>query len=134
MSNTEDIKFADNVEALSLTASEIKSLSEASLSTTSLGRKEQQKRKRDSLFVKLSFLSIRQTIPDPASRVVLIAKAFMDMDQSKECPLGKKVWDCAGVTTPDQRRRVLARLRKHDSQFQIKDRPGRSSVLFRTYF
>ena len=30
MSNTEDIKFADNVEALSLTASEIKSLSEAS--------------------------------------------------------------------------------------------------------
>ena len=112
MSNTADISFPDNVEALSLTASELEILSASSLSATSLDRKNQQQRKRDLLFVKLSFLSIRQIIPDPASRVVLIAKAFMDMDQSSECVLGRKVWDCAGVITPDQRRRVLTRLRK----------------------
>jgi hypothetical protein len=54
------------------------------------------------------------------------------MDKSNECVLGQKVWDCAGVTTPDQRRRILARLRKHGSKLQIKDRVGCNSVLVNT--
>jgi hypothetical protein len=129
MSDKEDTEFPDNIETLSLTTSEVDTLGAASLSAASVARQNTQQRKRNQLFVKLSFLSIRETIPDPTSRVILVAQAFMDMDQSNECVLGKKVWDCAGVITHDQRRRVLARLRKHGSQFQIRDRPGRTSVL-----
>jgi hypothetical protein len=129
MSNTEDTKFPDTVEALSLTASKMEIISAASLSATSQDRKNLQQRKRNVLFTKLSFLTIQEIIPDPASRVVLVAKAFMDMGKSNECVLGRKVWDCAGVITPDQRRRVLARLRKHGPQLLILDRPGRPSML-----
>jgi hypothetical protein len=99
------------------------------VAATSLDRKDRQQRKRDLLFVKLSFLSIRETIPDPTSRVILVAKAFMDMDKFNECILGRKVWDCAGVITPDQRRRVLAKLRKSVPALHVIDRPGRPSVL-----
>ena len=122
-------ELSGNIKGLSLTSVEVETLNAAKLSTTSIDRKRFQQRKRDTLFVKLSFLDIRQTIPDPASRVVLIAKAFMDMDQSNECILGKKVWDCAGVVTLDHRRRVLTKLRKHGSRFQIKDRKGRPSII-----
>lgn len=129
MPNTKTTGFSGSVEALSLTASDVNLLTTASLTATSVDRKDQQQLKRDSLFVRLSFLHIRQMVPDPTSRVVLIAKAFIDMEHSNECVLGRKIWECAGVRTPHQRRRVLARLRKSSPNLQIKDRTGRPSIL-----
>jgi hypothetical protein len=129
MSNVNEVEPTSNIEDLSLTTDEVDSLHAATLSASSVERKTAQLLKRDSLFVKLSFKSICQIIPDPASRVVLVAKAFMDMERSNECVLGKKVWDCAGVINRDQRRRVLTKLRKPNPQIQITDRQGRSSVL-----
>ena len=129
MANVNEVEPTSNIEDLSLTTEEVDSLHAATLSASSVERKTAQLLKRDTLFVKLSFKSIRQIIPDPASRVVLVAKAFMDMERSNECVLGKKVWDCAGVINRDQRRRVLTKLRKPNPQIQITDRQGRSSVL-----
>ena len=129
MANVNEVEPTSNIEDLSLTTDEVDSLHAATLSASSVERKTAQLLKRDSLFVKLSFKSICQIIPDPASRVVLVAKAFMDMERSNECVLGKKVWDCAGVINRDQRRRVLTKLRKPNPQIQITDRQGRSSVL-----
>ena len=129
MANVNEVEPTSNIEDLSLATEEVDSLHAATLSASSVERKTAQLLKRDSLFVKLSFKSICQIIPDPASRVVLVAKAFMDMERSNECVLGKKVWDCAGVINRDQRRRVLTKLRKPNPQIQITDRQGRSSVL-----
>ena len=114
-----------------LTLSEATELNRMRLSATSKTRKATQDQKRGQYFLKgpLSFDDIQRLIPDPASRVVLVAKAFMDMRQSNECIISKKIWDCAGVRTPDQRRRVLARLRRQTTALQIVDRPGRPSVL-----
>jgi len=121
----------DDSEALSLNASDAEALGAAKLSASSIAREDARRRKRDSYFVKgpLTFEFVRRAIPDPASRVVLMAKAFMDMEQSNECVLSRKVWDCAGVNTPDQRRRVLARLRNVGPVLRVIDRVGRSSLL-----
>jgi hypothetical protein len=129
MANVNEVEPTSNIEDLSLTTDEVDSLHAATLSASSVERKTAQLLKRDSLFVKLSFKSIRQIIPDPASRVVLVAKAFMDMERSNECILGKKVWDCAGVINRDQRRRVLSKLRKQTAACKIIDHTGRPSVM-----
>jgi hypothetical protein len=121
----------DDVVIGGLTPSEAAEMTQMRLSAESKMRKAEQDRKRGQYFLKgpLSFDVIQQTIPDAASRVVLVAMAFMDMGQSNECVISKKIWDCAGVRTPDQRRRVLARLRRQTTALQVIDRPGRPSVL-----
>jgi hypothetical protein len=131
MPNPTDTEPTEKFEALSLNASDLEALGAAKLSTNSIAREDAQRSKRDSYFVKgpLTFKFIGQAIPDPASRVVLVAKAFADMNNSSECVLGKKVWECAGVTSHDQRRRILARLRNLHA-LRIIDRLGRPSVIF----
>jgi len=131
MPNSPDTEPTENFEALSLNASNLDALGAAKLSVKSIAREDAQRSKRDSYFVKgpLTFEFIRRAIPDPASRVVLVAKAFTDMNNSNECVLGKKVWECSGVDTPDRRRRILARLRKL-AAIRIIDRLGRPSVIF----
>jgi hypothetical protein len=121
----------DSFEMRGLTASEVEALSQAKLSTKSASRREAQDRKRSQYFFRgpLSFETIKQVIPDPASRVVLVALAFMDMERADRCTLSQKVWKCAGVENSDQHRRVLARLRKMAPALKIIDRPGRTSVL-----
>ena len=120
---------ADGIRGLS--AAEASELNQALLSANSVARQAMQSRKRGQYFLKgpLSFEFIRRVIPDPTSRVVLIAKAFMDMAGETECVLSQKVWDCAGIGDKDQRRRVLARLRKMGPNLKVQDRKGRPSIL-----
>ena len=103
------------------------------LSLLSVDRHQARRAKRGQYFLKgpVSFEWIRGNIPDPASRVVLVARALMEMTRSDQCPLTVKVWDCAGVKDRYQRRRVLARLREAGGDFEIEDRVGRPSVLHR---
>jgi len=131
MPNSPETEPIENFEAFSLNASDLEALGAAKLSAKSIAREDAQRNKRDSYFVKgpLTFKFISQAIPDPASRVVLMAKAFADMTNSKECVLGKKVWESAGVISPDQRRRILVRLRNLPI-LRIMDRRGRPSVIF----
>ena len=103
----------------------------AKLSDETVQRKVSQREKRDLYFLKgpLYFGWVRQNIPDPASRLILIARAFMDMDGSRECVLSAKVWDCAWIVGKDARRRVLRKLRNSNIEFRICARPGRPALL-----
>jgi hypothetical protein len=100
------------------------------LSAGSELRRAAQDQKRGQYFLKgpLLFDFIRRMIPDPTSRVVLVARAFADMKFEDKCVLSGKIWDCAEVST-SQRRRVLARLRKMSPGLIVQDRRGRASVL-----
>jgi hypothetical protein len=104
---------------------------DGTLSVLSTKRHQARRQKRDEYFLKgpLDFRWIRRNVPDPASRVVLVARAFMDMTGSNECALSGKAWDCAGVAGRYRRRRVLARLRRTDGDYVIVDRKGRPSVM-----
>ncbi len=106
-------------------------LGQVHLSDLSIKRKTVQERKRGQYFVRgpLKFEFINNVIPDPTSRVVLIAIAFMDMGGSNKCVLSSKVWMCAGIHTTDLRRRVLKRLRACSPTLEVIDRKGRSSML-----
>jgi hypothetical protein len=103
------------------------------LSSISIERHQARQKKRDRYFLKssITFEWIRANIPDAASRAVLIAQAFMDMNGSSECPLNAKLWEAVGVTDRYQRRRVLARLRGIGGDYEIVDRPGRPSLMRR---
>ena len=108
----------------------------AKLSDETVRRKVSQREKRDRYFLKgpLYFGWVRQNIPDPASRLILIAQAFMDMDGSRECVLSAKVWDCAWVVGKDARRRALRKIQKLVVGFEVVNRPGRPSILRRVGF
>jgi hypothetical protein len=101
------------------------------LSFFSTERHQARRQRRDQYFLMgpLDFGWIRRNVPDPSSRVVLVARAFMDMTGSNECVLNGKTWDCAGVIGRYRRRRVLARLRGVGGDYAIIDRKGRPSVM-----
>ena len=69
-----------------------------------------QRAKRDKLFLlgPIDFGWINENLPDPTSRLILVARAFMGMSTPKasEVTLTAMVWDCAGVESPDQRSRL----------------------------
>ena len=86
-----------------------------------------------TLFLKgpLSFRWILENIPDPASRVVMIANAFMDMQGCDTIPLGQKIWRHAGVTQKDTKRRIVEKLLKYSKCHTVVKRTGRPSLLCR---
>ena len=92
-----------------------------------------QRAKRDALFLKgpVKFGWINQNIPDPTSRLILVARAFMGMTTPKasEVTLTAKVWDCAGIQSPDQRSRVLKKIDQHCPGYWVERRDGRTAVL-----
>jgi hypothetical protein len=104
---------------------------QARLGDMSARRRSDQREKRDRYFLKgpIQFDWIQRNTPDAASRLILIAKAFMDMDGLDECVLSAKVWDCAGIEGKDARQRVLRKIRSANTEFEVLTRPGRPSLL-----
>jgi len=92
-----------------------------------------QRAKRDALFLKgpVKFGCIRQNIPDPTSRLILVAWAFMRMStpEVSKVTLTAQVWDCAGIESPDQRSRVLKKIDQHCPGYWVERREGRTAVL-----
>jgi hypothetical protein len=127
------ISMAKNVDIdiPGLSDCDVTKLTKLNLSAKSKARNLNQDQKRAQYFLKgpLSFNLIRQIIPDSTSRVILIAKAFADMARESNCVLSKKIWACAGVKEPSQRRRILARLREMSPNLVVQDRRGRPSIL-----
>ena len=117
--------------SLALNTDTLEKHEEARLSDVSARRSAAQREKRDRYFLKgpLPFGWVRANIPDPASRLILIAKAFMDMNGAPECVLSAKVWDCAGIAGKDSRRRVLRKIRNSTETFAVCNRTGRPSIL-----
>jgi len=92
-----------------------------------------QRAKRDKLFLlgPIDFGWINENLPDPTSRLILVARAFMGMSTPKasEVTLTAMVWDCAGVDSPDQRSRVLKKIDQHCAGYWVERRDGRTAVL-----
>ena len=101
------------------------------LSPYSLSIHESQKKKRHSLFLKgpLTFEWIVANIPDPTSRLILVANAYMDMNGTNEIPLSQKVWSSASIEGKDARHRVTSNLRERAKDFEVIARPGKTSLL-----
>ena len=63
--------------------------------------------KQDELFLRgpVQFGWVRQNIPDPTSRLILVAEGFMGMSKppDSEVTLTGKLWNCAGSESADQR-------------------------------
>ena len=92
-----------------------------------------QRAKRDKLFLlgPIDFGWINQNLPDPTSRLILVARAFMGMTTPKasEVTLTAMVWDCARVENPDQRSRVLKKIDQRCEGYWVERRDGRTAVL-----
>ena len=95
-------------------------------------RRDIQRAKRDKLFLKgpIYFEWIRQNITDPTARLLLVARAFMDMEEKNNYPLTLKVWDCAGVNDRSRRTRVLKNIDKKVRDYRVERRIGRTSVIY----
>lgn len=95
--------------------------------------KAAQRAKRNTLFLKgpVTFGWIKRSIPDPTSRLILVAEAFMEMATPalKSLELSLKIWDCAGIECHDQRSRVLKKIDQRCEGYWVERRDGRTSVL-----
>ena len=98
-----------------------------------IDRKMVQQAKRNENFLKgpIKFGWIKQNIPDPTSRLMLVARAFMNMSNpiKTELVLSLKVWDCAGIMSHDKRSRVLKKIDQRCEGYWIERRNGRTAVL-----
>jgi len=98
--------------------------------------RQKQRAKRDKLFLKgpLRFGSIRKYIPDPTSRLILVAEAFRTMGNTPLRPsieLTEKVWDCAGINDRSVRSRVLRKIDNKIQDYFVQRRTGRTAVLWK---
>jgi hypothetical protein len=95
--------------------------------------KAAQRIKRDALFLKgpVTFGWVKRNIPDPTSRLILVAEAYLKMATPKlnSLELSLKVWDCAGIESHDQRSRVLKKIDKRCEGYWVEWRQGRIAVL-----
>ena len=92
-----------------------------------------QRAKRHELFLRgpVYFRWINQNIPDPTSRLILIAQGFKGMTKPpvSEIALAAKVWDCAEIESHDQRSRVLKKIDQQCVGYWVERRNGRTAVL-----
>ena len=95
--------------------------------------KAAQHAKRDAMFLKgpVTFGWIKRSIPDPTSRLILVAEAYMKMAMPplNSLELTLKVWDCAGIESRDQRSRVLKKIDQRCEGYWVERREGRTAVL-----
>jgi len=95
--------------------------------------KAAQRAKRDAMFLKgpVTFGWIKRNIPDPTSRLILVAEAFMKMTTPalNSLELSLKAWDCAGIKSHDQRSRILKKIDQRCKEYWVERRDGRTAVL-----
>jgi hypothetical protein len=94
-----------------------------------------QVHKREALFLKgpVLFGWIKLNIPDPTSRLILVAEAFMKMKTPalEALELRELVWDCAGISGKDRRSRVLAKIDRNVSGYCVERKAGGVATLRR---
>jgi len=101
------------------------------LSPQTIALKKKREQQKSNLFLRgpLTFDWINRSIPDPASRLILVARAYMDMKGHTELPLTAAVWGAAGILGKDARYRTLKAIRDHVKGYWVETRKGRTSVL-----
>ena len=101
------------------------------LSSTSQQRQVARQKAQDRLFLKgpITFLWMRSHIPDATSRLILIARAFVDIEDSPRIKLTRKHWECAGITDKDTRSRVIAKIRRECPGILLDAKQGRCTYI-----
>ena len=84
------------------------------LSPVSQQRHAARQKARKELFLKgpVTFNWMCSHIPDATSRLILVARAFVDIEDSPRIKLTRKHWECAGITDKDARSRVIAKIKR----------------------
>ena len=91
-----------------------------------------KKQPRNSgLFLKgpVHFAWLLHHVPDPASRLILVAKAFGDMGRDQKVKLTQKVWESAGIYDKDTRSRVVAKIGHHCKSIKVDAKRGRCTFI-----
>jgi hypothetical protein len=68
-------------------------------------------------------------IPDATSRLILVARAFVDIEDSPRIKLTRKHWECAGITNKDTRSRVIAKIRRECPNILLDSKQGRCTYI-----
>ena len=89
------------------------------LSPVSQQRHAARQKARKELFLKgpVTFNWMCSHIPDATSRLILVARAFVDIEDSARIKLTRKHWECAGITDKDTRSRVIAKIKRECPAF-----------------
>ena len=101
------------------------------LSSVSQRRHAVRQKVRDRLFLKgpVTFDWLCSHIPDATSRLILVARAFADIEDSPRIKLTRKHWECAGITDKDTRSRVIAKIRRECPNILLDSKQGRCTYI-----
>ena len=101
------------------------------LSSASQQRHAARQKARDQLFLKgpVTFNWMCSHTPDATSRLILVARAFVDMEDSPRIKLTRKHWECAGITDKDARSRVIAKIKRECPGILLDAQRGRCTHI-----
>ena len=101
------------------------------LSSVSQRRHAVRQKVRDRLFLKgpVTFNWMCSHMPDATSRLTLVARAFVDIEDSPRIKLTRKHWECAGITDKDTRSRVIAKIRRECLNILLDTKQGRCTYI-----
>jgi hypothetical protein len=101
------------------------------LSSVSQRRHDIRQKARGELFLKgpVYFHWMCSHIPDATSRLILVARAFVDIEERPRIKLTRKHWECAGITDKDTRSRVLAKIRRECPGILLDAKQGRCTYI-----
>ena len=101
------------------------------LSPVSQQRHAARQKARGNLFLKgpVTFHWMCSHIPDATSRLILVARAFVAMEDSPRIKLTRKQWECAGIADKDTRSRVIAKIRRECPDILLDTRQGRCTYI-----
>ena len=101
------------------------------LSSVSQRRHAVRQKVRDRLFLKgpVTFNWMCGHMPDATSRLILVARAFVDIEDSPRIKLTRKHWECAGITDKDTRSRVIAKIRRECLNILLDTKQGRCTYI-----
>ena len=101
------------------------------LSFASQRRHAARQKAWDQLFLKgpVTFNWMCSHIPDATSRLILVARAFVTMEDSPRIKLTRKHWECAGITDKDTRSRVIAKIRRECPSILLDAKQGRCTYI-----
>ena len=101
------------------------------LSSASQQRHAARQKAWKELFLKgpVTFDWICSHIPDATSRLILVARAFVAMEDSPRIKLTRKHWECAGITDKDARSRVIAKIKRECPGVLLDAQQGRCTYI-----
>ena len=101
------------------------------LSSASQRRHAVRQKVRHQLFLRgpVTFDWMCSHIPDATSRLILVARAFVDIEDSARIKLTLKHWECAGITDKDTRSRVIAKIKRKCPGILLDTQQGRCTYI-----